>query len=142
MKLHKPFLQATAVIILGILGVVPSSAIAQQLEREGKLQRDMVNVMIEEADDILSFGPLTGLDSDPNFTGDADALMEESETLLDDYASVQRGGHFPENAGIPLSDQLTIDECVYRLFQLENGNELMIYQSHEKSIQYLIRGAN
>lgn len=141
MKLHRPFLQATAIVIIGIFGIVPS-AIAQQLEREGKLQRDMVNVMLDESDAILSFGPLNSLDADPNFTGDLDDLMDESETLLDDYSSVQRGGHFPENEGIPLSQQLTVDECVYRLFQLENGNELMIYQSHGKSIQYLIRGAN
>lgn len=130
-------------ILAGILGVLPVPAMAQSLEQEGKLQLDMVNVMIDESEVILSNGPLAGLETDPNFTGDWGELSDSATSLLANHTTVTRGGHFPENRGIPLSEQLTIDECVYRIFQLENGNELMIYQSPQsETVQYLIRGVN
>lgn len=129
--------------IVGLLGIMPLPALAQTLEREGTLQLDMVNDMIEESNTILSNGSLRGLDSDPNFKGDLDFLTETATSLLDNHTTVSRGGHFPENTGIPLNQQLTLDECVYRIFQLDNGNELMIYQSPQtETVQYLIRGSN
>ena len=130
-------------ILIGLLGLLPSSALAQNVEQEGTLQLDMVNVMVNESDTILSHGTLAGLETDPNFTGDWDQLSESATSLLDNHTTVARGGHFPENRGIPLTQQLTLDECVYRIFHLDNGNELMIYQSPQsETVQYLIRGVN
>ena len=138
MKRHQILLWGT---LVGLLGILPLPVLAQTLEREGKLQLDMVNVMMDESDTILSSGTLDNLETDPNFTGDWEDMSESAASLLADYTTVTRGGHFPENRGIPLRQQLTIDECVYRLFQLENGNELMIYQSPQSDdIRYLIQG--
>lgn len=129
--------------LVGLAGLLPVPALAQTLAREGTLQLDMVNVMIDESDTILSSGTMTGLETDPHFTGDLEDLIEAGTSLLEAYTTVMRGGHFPENRGIPLSQQLTVDECVYRTFQLDNGNELMIYQSpQEDDVQYLIQGSN
>lgn len=129
--------------LAGLAWLLPVPASAQTFAREGTLQLDMVNVIIDESDTILSSGTMGALETDPHFTGDLEDLLESGDSLLDEYTTVTRGGHFPENRGIPLSQQLTVDECVYRTFQLDNGNELMMYQSPQSDdVQYLIRGSN
>ena len=120
---------------------MPLPVTAQTLEREGKLQLAMVEAIISESDTILSSGTLNNLETDPNFTGSLDLIYGEATSLLDAYTAVERGGYFPENVGIPRSQQLTTNECVYRLFKLDNGNELMLYRSPlERSSRYLIQG--
>ncbi|MEM9219746.1 MAG: hypothetical protein AAGD25_36135 [Cyanobacteria bacterium P01_F01_bin.150] len=140
MKRNQPILGA---IFTGILVLLPALATAQTLEREGQLQLDMVNVMLADSALILSNGTLAELETDPNFTGNWEEFDEAAISLLDNHTIVSRGGNFPENQGIPLNQQLTLDECVYQLFQLDNGKELMIYQSPQnENVQYLIRGVN
>lgn len=134
--------QPIGVILSCMMSLIPTTAWAQTFNGEGKLQQELVNTLISESDAILSYGRLSGLEADPNFVGTWDMLNDSATTILAPYTPVSRGGFFPENADIPLEQQLTMDECAYQLFQLDNGNELMLYSSpSDQATRYLIRGA-
>ncbi|MGF1496615.1 MAG: hypothetical protein ACFB8W_07300 [Elainellaceae cyanobacterium] len=121
--------------------VLATSAVveAQTFIREGKQQFVLMQEMAD-ASDVISRGLFADLQSDPNFEGDYDFIFNSAFTILDGYTIVARGGFFPENAGIPREQQLTVDESIYQLYRLDNGNELMIYRSpQENTSRYFIR---
>lgn len=123
----------------GILGSTALSVGAQTEVREGKLQFSMLQEMADDFS-IVSRGVLADLETDPNFDGSYDYIFDTAAGILDNYTPVVRGGYFPENAGIPREQQVTVDEAVYRLFRLDNGYELMLYRSPmEGTSRYFIR---
>ncbi len=123
------------------MSVSPESSVqAQTPIREGKLQFVMLENMANDEFTVLSRGVLADLESDPLFDGDFDYIFNAAAAILDDYTPVVRGGYFPENAGIPREQQVTVDEAIYRLFRLDNGSELMLYRSPmENTSRYFIR---
>jgi len=125
---------------LGMVVGLGAEAQAQTFIREGKLQFVMLEEMSNNQSLVFSSGVLADLQTDPNFDGDFDVMFNEAATILNDYTPVVRGGYFPENAGIPREQQVTVDEAVYRLFRLDSGNELMLYRSPmEDTSRYFIR---
>lgn len=140
--LRKGLLQlAMGLTLTGILALGMSYPIrAQEVLREGKLQFVMLQQMADNDFSVISQGFLADLETDPNFDGDFQTIYNAAATILDNYTPVVRGGYFPENAGIPREQQVTVDEAVYRLFQLDNGSELMLYRSpQENTSRYFIR---
>lgn len=112
---------------------------AQEFLREGKLQFVMLQEMANDAN-VLSQGQLSALETDPNFTDSYQLIYDDAFAILDGYTPVTRGGYFPENAGIPREQQVTVDEAVYRLYRLSEGTELMLYRSPmEGTSRYFIR---
>ncbi|MEB3355401.1 MAG: hypothetical protein VKK04_01550 [Synechococcales bacterium] len=115
------------------------AAEAQTFIREGKQQFVLMQEMAE-ASDVISRGVFADLQSDPNFEGDYNLIFSEAFSILDGYTVVTRGGFFPENAGIPREQQITVDESIYQLYRLDNGYELMVYRSpQENTSRYFIR---
>ncbi|MEL6223358.1 MAG: hypothetical protein AAFQ57_04415 [Cyanobacteria bacterium J06626_14] len=137
--------QGFALVACGGLAIsvgltTPENVQAQTFIREGKLQLVMLQNMASDQFTILSTGVLRNLETDPFFDGDYDSIYNSAAAILDEYTPVVRGGFFPENAGIPRERQVTVDEAIYRLFQLDNGNELMLYRSPvEDTSRYFIR---
>lgn len=128
---------ATCATCIGVTMALP--ALAQEFLREGKLQFVMLQEMANDAS-VLSQGQLSALQTDPNFDGSYQLIYDAAFSILDGYTPVVRGGYFPENAGIPREQQVTVDEAVYRLYRLEEGTELMLYRSPmEDTSRYFIR---
>ena len=119
---------------------IGAEALAQTDIREGKLQFVMLQEMANDDFTVLSRGMLADLETDSFFDGNFQDMFNVAATILDGYTPVTRGGYFPENAGIPREQQVTVAEAVYRLFRLDNGHELMIYRSPmENTSRYFIR---
>lgn len=120
-----------------LLVALPSGA--QELLRSGKLQFVMLQEMANDTS-VLSQGQLSDLQTDPNFDGSYQLIFDDAFSILDGYTPVARGGYFPENAGIPREQQVTVDEAVYRLYRQGDGTELMLYRSPmEDTSRYFIR---
>lgn len=134
------YLVSLAGLSLGLAIGIALNVEGQTPIREGKLQFVMLENMASDEFTVLSRGFLADLEADPLFDGDFDYIFNAAATILDDYTPVVRGGYFPENAGIPREQQVTVDEGVYRLFRLDNGYELMLYRSPmENTSRYFIR---
>lgn len=131
-----------AVAVAAALGF-PSAAWAQTPLRRGVLPLAQVVELAERNPSTLSGGMLAELQADPNFTGNFQAIVDAAAGILEGYTVVQRGGYFPENAGIPREQQLTRSEVVYSIFALDNGSELVLFRSPtENTSRYFIRGAD
>jgi hypothetical protein len=120
--------------------VAGGQAIHAQTElRSGVVQFAQLQEL-EQRLSTLSSGFLADLQTDPNFDGDFQIIFNEAANILDGYTIVQRGGYFPENAGIPREQQLTRSEAVYKAFELNNGNQLLLYRTpSENTARYFIR---
>lgn len=114
-------------------------AFAQTQLRQGVLLLNQARALATR-DTTVSSGALADLLTDPNFTGNYQTIFNIAANSLNGYRIVRRGGYFPENRGIPRSQQLTPIEVVYYIFSLDNGNELFLYRSPtENTAQYFIR---
>jgi hypothetical protein len=127
----------SAVASLTVLGQM---AIAQTELRSGVVQLVQLREFAQRGSNTLSYGTLADLQVDPNFTGDFQSMVNTAAAILDGYTIVNRGGFFPENAGIPRNQQLTRSEAVYRVYALENGYELVLFRTPtENTSEYFIR---
>lgn len=128
-----------AAAIAAVLGT-PSVVWGQTALRRGVLPLPQIIDLAERSALTLSGGTLAELSADPNFAGNLQAIVNTAAGILDGYTIVQRGGYFPENAGIPREQQLTRSEAVYSIFALENGNELVLFRTPaENTSRYFIR---
>lgn len=120
------------------IGVSPS-AHAQTELRRGVLPFNQL-LTLSDSTPTLSQGVLADLQTDPNFGGNFSAIVNVASGILAGYTVVSRGGYFPENAGIPREQQLTVAEAVYYIFTLDNGNQLYLFRSPgENTSRYFIR---
>lgn len=133
-------------LMAGLVGAVASltilgqTAIAQTELRSGVVQLVQLREFAQQGSNTLSYGTLADLQVDPNFTGDFQSIVNTAATILDGYTIVNRGGYFPENAGIPRNQQLTRSEAVYRVYSLDNGYELVLFRTpSENTSEYFIR---
>ncbi|MBD1998124.1 hypothetical protein H6G00_16075 [Leptolyngbya sp. FACHB-541] len=133
-------------MIVGLVGAVASltilgqTAIAQTELRSGVVQLVQLREFAQQGTNTLSYGTLADLQVDPNFTGDFQSMVNTAAAILDGYTIVNRGGYFPENAGIPRNQQLTPSEAVYRVYSLDNGYELVLFRTpSENTSEYFIR---
>jgi hypothetical protein len=137
---HKPL----AAAILGALCLAWSDPLslavqAQSLTRKGVLTQSLVRSLVGQST-TLTQGRLADLQTDPNFVGDLRVIVNDAAKILDGYTIVERGGGFPENRGIPRSQQLAKVEVVYSIYTLDNGLELFLYRSPtENTSFYFIR---
>ncbi|MGJ3250376.1 MAG: hypothetical protein ACFE0J_04470 [Elainellaceae cyanobacterium] len=126
-------------LIAGLFAFGGQMAIAQTEVRSGVLQFIQLQSLADRRS-TLSEGTLADLQTDPNFDGDFQMIFNDAAAILDDYTIVQRGGYFPENAGIPRDQQLTVDQAVYRVYALDDGNQLVLYRTpSENTARYFIR---
>jgi hypothetical protein len=122
------------------IAMLSPNAMAQTEVTRGVVQFNQIQDISQRHSTTLSYGTLAQLQTDPNFTGDFQAIVNAAATILDGYTIVNRGGYFPENAGIPRDRQLTRAEAVYEVFPLANGYELVLFRSPlENTSQYFIR---
>jgi hypothetical protein len=133
-------------MMVGLVGAIASltilgqMAIAQTELRSGVVQLVQLREFAQQGSNTLSYGTLADLQVDPNFTGDFQSMVNTAATILDGYTIVNRGGFFPENAGIPRNQQLTRSEAVYRVYGLDNGYELVLFRTpSENTSEYFIR---
>jgi hypothetical protein len=133
-------------LMVGLVGAIASltifgqMAIAQTELRSGVVQLVQLREFAQRGSNTLSSGTLANLQVDPNFTGDFQSMVNTAATILDGYTIVNRGGFFPENAGIPRNQQLTRSEAVYRVYALDNGYELVLFRTPtENTSEYFIR---
>jgi len=133
-------------LMIGLVGAVASltilgqTAIAQTELRSGVVQLVQLREFAQQGSNTLSYGTLADLQVDPNFTGDFQSIVNTAAAILDGYTIVNRGGFFPENAGIPRNQQLTRSEAVYRVYALDNGYELVLFRTPtENTSEYFIR---
>lgn len=139
MSYHSLSKLVSAIAAVGLLAVWPRPASAQTEVRSGVLPLNQMEVLSDRRT-TLSQGYLADLQIDPNFQGNFQIMVDAATTILDGYRVVNRGGGFPENAGIPLDQQLTVAETAYRLFILDGGNELVLYRTpQENTSRYFIR---
>ncbi|MBD1868685.1 hypothetical protein H6F88_15095 [Oculatella sp. FACHB-28] len=136
-------------MIVGLVGAVASltilgqTAIAQTELRSGVVQLVQLREFAQQGTNTVSYGTLADLQVDPNFTGDFQLMVNTAATILDGYTIVNRGGYFPENAGIPRNQQLTPSEAVYRVYSLNNDYELVLFRTpSENTSEYFIRTTN
>ncbi|HHP7244528.1 MAG TPA: hypothetical protein ACFE0H_07570 [Elainellaceae cyanobacterium] len=123
----------------GIFAFSGQMAVAQTEVRSGILQFVQLQNLADRMS-TLSEGTLADLQVDPNFDGDFQLIFNDAAAILEDYTIVQRGGYFPENAGIPRDQQLTVDQAVYRVYTLDDGNQLLLYRTPaENTARYFIR---
>lgn len=124
----------------GALVLLPLSASAQTQTESGTTQFELFEEISFSDPNVVSQGVLAELESDPNFVGDFQTVFDTAFTILDGYTLVQRGGFFPENAGIPREQQLTSAQAVFHVFDLDNGNRLTLYRSpNEETSRYFIQ---
>lgn len=129
-------------ITVALLLLSSQISMAQTEVRSGVLPLFRLSDWAAQNDLNLSSGVLADLQSDPNFDGDFQAVYNAAANILSGYRVVSRGGFFPENAGIPREQQLTLAQAVFRLYTLDNGNFLMLYRSpNEATSRYFIRRA-
>ncbi|MGF1535398.1 MAG: hypothetical protein ACFB4J_02770 [Elainellaceae cyanobacterium] len=127
-------LAASALLLL------PLSASAQTQTESGTTQFELFEEISFSDPNVVSQGVLAELESDPNFVGDFQTIFDTAFTILEGYTVVQRGGYFPENAGIPREQQLTPTQAVFHVFELDNGNRLTLYRSpNEDTSRYFIQ---
>jgi hypothetical protein len=128
-------------IALGMLHFLALPLQAQTPIRNGVvLYNQMRALEQQQANRVVSSGVLADLETDPNFVGDFQLIFDTAASILDGYVIVERGGFFPENAGIPREQQLTRSEAIYYVFMLENENELVLYRSPlNNTSEYFIR---
>ena len=136
--------KAKQIIGLGAIATLLISlsypAIAQEELRNGVLQFSQLEAWSMEGSTTLSRGVLADLRNDPYFVGDFDYIYSVAANILNGYTIVQRGGFFPENAGIPREQQLTVAEAAYHIFSQANGTELVLFRSPmEDTSRYFIR---
>lgn len=126
-------------LITGLFAFGGQIAIAQTEVRSGVLQFIQLQSLADRRSTV-SEGTLADLQTDPNFNGDFQMIFNDAAAILDDYTIVQRGGYFPENAGIPRDQQLTVNQAVYRVYSLDDGNQLVLYRTPtENTARYFIR---
>ncbi len=112
---------------------------AQTEVRSGVVQFAQLQEL-EQRLSTLSSGFLADLQTDSNFDGDFQMIFDTAANILEGYTIVQRGGYFPENAGIPRDEQLTLSQAVYTVFSLDSGNQLLLYRTpSENTARYFIR---
>jgi hypothetical protein len=128
-----------AILIVATTGLVQVASAQTELRR-GVLLFNNLQGFAEEGSSTVSYGTLADLQSDSNFEGDFPFIYDVAEGILEGYTVVQRGGYFPENAGIPREQQLTRTDAVYYVFTLQNGYELVLYRTPgENTSRYFIR---
>jgi hypothetical protein len=126
-------------IAMAIVATLAQQVNAQTQLRKGILLLNQVRTLTMR-DSTISMGKLSDLQTDPNFEGNYQEVVNVASTILDGYTVVKRGGYFPENRGIPIKQQLTVAEVVYYLFKMPNGYELFLYRTPtENTAQYFIR---
>jgi hypothetical protein len=126
-------------VLVAVFGV-QAVAVAQTELRRGVVQYIQLQEFATQGSTTLSHGTLAELETDPNFAGEFQSVVNEAAFILDDYTIVNRGGYFPENAGIPREQQLTRAEAAYRVLVMPNGNELVLYRSPTlNTSEYFIR---
>jgi hypothetical protein len=139
----KQYLKIQLTVLATMLMLFNPVANAQTQLRQGVLQFNQLVDLSRNNSTTLSYGTLAQLRADPNFIGNLQTIVDAATTILDGYRVVNRGGGFPENAGIPLNQQLTRAEAPYRIFKLDNGYELVLFRSPlENTAQYFIRTPN
>lgn len=130
-----------AILTMLVIGFT-HEANAQTETRHGVLPLIRLNAWFEQPDENLSKGVLADLPSDPNFGGNFDYIHTVAADILKGYTVVVRGGYFPENQGIPRDRQLPLSDAVYYMFDLDNGNKLILYRTpKEDTSRYFIRRA-
>ncbi|MEO0407754.1 MAG: hypothetical protein AAF289_10415 [Cyanobacteria bacterium P01_A01_bin.135] len=134
-------LRAAALIWAILAGALLAPVVAAQtLTESGKTQLELFEEISFSEPSVVSQGTLVDLETDTYFAGDFQAVFNQAFTILDGYRLVERGGYFPENAGIAPEQQLTATQAVYRVFELENGNRLTLYRSPiEDTSRYFIQ---
>lgn len=126
--------------ILTAFAIGSSAANAQTEVRRGVLPYARLTAWAEQPGVNLSTGFLADLQNDSNFDGDYQLIFNTAANILSGYRVVNRGGYFPENAGIPREQQLSVADAVYYMFELANGDTLMLYRSpRENTSRYIIR---
>ncbi len=131
------------IAILASIPILSQTVLAQTALRQGVVQFMQIREMSQRHSTTLSYGTLAQLQSDPNFVGSLQTIVNAATDILNGYTIVNRGGYVPENAGIPRDRQLTRAEAVYEVFSLANGNELVLFRSPlENTAQYFIRTPN
>jgi len=126
-------------LVVVLATVFERGAYAQTQIRKGVLLLYQVRALSAQGS-TLSSGRLTDLQTDSNFDGDYQSILNTASTILNGYTIVRNGGYFPENRGIPRNRQLSVSEVVYYLYSLSNGNELFLYRSPtENTAEYFIR---
>lgn len=134
-KFSAPLVALFAGLIL--LGQV---ATAQSEIRRGVLPMARLTDWEGQSEITLSTGTLADLESDPNFSGDYQAVYDIAANMLEGYTVVERAGYFPENAGIPREKQLARSQAVYYFYLLPNSNGLILYRTPaENTARYMIR---
>lgn len=130
----------TRVAVVGLAIALSSAmAVAQTEQRRGVILYNQAQEF-REASNALSAGTLAQLRTDPNFAGDIQVIVNSAASILDGYRVVNRRGFFPENRGIPQEAQITRADAVYRVYNLENGNQLFLYRSPStNTAEYVIR---
>lgn len=125
------------VLALSIASSLPASA--QQVIRQGRLTGVQIREIAQQPEN-LSVGDLPDLAQDPHFEGDLQDVNDLASRLLTGFVIVNRGGDFPENAGIPLDRQFLRTDVAFALMDLGNGRELVVWQSPQRpNARYLIR---
>ncbi len=120
--------------------LLPLPAWAQTETEAGKTQFELFEEISFSDPNVVSQGVLADIESDPNFVGDFQVIFDRAFNILEGYTLVQRGGYFPENAGISREQQLTATQAIYHVFELENGNRLTLYRSPtEDTSRYFIQ---
>ncbi|MBE9179903.1 hypothetical protein IQ268_15130 [Oculatella sp. LEGE 06141] len=136
-------LKRSRMLVLSILAATITGqtiAHAQTELRRGVVQYIQLQEFANQGSTTLSRGMLADLQADPYFSGDFQTVFNTASTILQNYTVVNRGGYFPENAGIPREQQLTRAEAVYRVLTLASGNELVLYRSPAlNTAEYFIR---
>lgn len=134
------FTGITKLVLAAVLVTILSQvANAQSLTRKGVLTQSLVRNLAGQRT-TLTLGTLAELQTDPNFAGDYAAIVRDASQILEGYTIVESGGYFPENRGIPRSQQLAKSEVVYSIYALPNDLELFLYRSPvENTSKYFIR---
>ncbi len=126
-------------VTLGILVLNAPGLLAQRMFNQGVMQYDQMMALMNKPI-VLSKGTLAQLQTDSNFVGNFQSMVNEASTLLDGYTIVRRGGYFPENQGIPRDRQLTTAQVAYRIYSLDNRYELVLFRTPRiGTAQYFIR---
>jgi hypothetical protein len=136
-RIHRSLV--SGLLATALITILSQTADAQSLTRKGVLTRNLVRTLVAQRT-TLTQGVLAELPNDANFAGDYQAVFQDAARILEGYTIVERGGNFPENQGIPRSQQLAKVEVVYSIYALPNGLELFLYRSPvENTSQYFIR---
>ena len=132
-------LLVSGLVAAAAIALSGTGAEAQTLMRTGLMRNVLVDALANRST-VFSSGVLADLETDENFGGDYQQIFDYASGILNDYTVVDRGGVFPENAGIPRDRQLPRADVVYTVFSLDNGNELFLYRSPlEDTARYFIR---